>query len=331
MKKLVDRNLEIYMKRFHYDGLTRHAILTLARKIKPFIEKYDEDMFQEIKGLSEATGHKLEDILALNARYELVWGSLAGGCTSIAIQPEASKDGHVLMSQNWDWIDSVRDSCHTWKIKRSGKPDLLCFTEAGIVGPKIGINSAGLSLTVNGLASAKDGIRTGVPFHLICRRILNSTSINEAITFISEIERAGSANYLIGHAEGEFLDVEAGPDQLGYMYPKGGTLVHTNHFVSLNVDDTVKKKYPDTIVRYNRCQRLLRQRNQGISTNDLQAILRDHFNHPNSICYHPDESQPIERRDQTNASFVMDLTEGVMWVAKGPPCKNDYEKLSLKA
>lgn len=329
VKQLVKTNLEIYMKRFLHYGLSRQTVFTTARKFKPIIEKHDQEMFQEIKGVADSTRLKLEEILALNVRYELIWGSWAG-CTTIAVQPEASKNGHILIGQNWDWIDSVRDSCHTWLIKRSGRPDLLCFTEAGIVGPKIGINSAGLCVTVNGLVSAEDGIKKGVPFHLICRRILNSTSMNEALEFLGRIERAGSANYLIGHMEGEALDVEAGPNQLGYIYPTDGVLVHTNHFISLNVKDVGKKRFPDSVIRYFRCQHLLKKSGPQLSPEDVQTILRDHFNYPNSICVHPDSKKPAEEREQSNASFVMDLTEQNMWIAKGPPCENEYEKLSLK-
>jgi isopenicillin-N N-acyltransferase-like protein len=328
VKSLVDRNLEVYIKRFRYYGLSRQTVLALARKFKPFIQKHDEEMLREIEGVAAATGHKLEEILALNARYELIWGSWAE-CTSIAVQPEISKDGHALACQNWDWIDAVRDSCHTWRIVRTGQPDVLCFTEAGIVGPKIGMNSAGMSLNVNGLVSAGDGIRKAVPFHLITRRILNSSSMNEAVEFVSGIDRACSANYLIGHVEGEFLDVEASPEQLGYLYPNNGYLVHTNHFVSLNLEDVGRKKYPDTVVRYFRCQRLLRQR-PSLTKSDIQTILKDHFNYPNSVCAHTNELRPTEEREQTNASCVMDLAEGSMWLAKGPPCENDYEKLALK-
>ncbi len=329
IKQLVERNLEVYMNRFRYYGLSRQRVLTIARKFRPFIEKHDEEMLQEIRGVADSTGHKPEEILALNVRYELIWGSWAE-CTSIAVQPEASKEGHAIVGQNWDWIDSVRDFCHTWRIVKAGKPDVLCFTEAGIVGPKIGMNDTGMSLTINGLVSGKDGIKKGVPFHLITRRILNSTSMSEAIEFLEGIERAGSANYLIGHVEGEFLDVEAAPDQLGYLYPSDGFMAHTNHFLSLNVEDVGRKRFPDSVVRYFRCQRLLRQRGRSLSANDIKTILSDHFNYPSSICAHANESKPPEEREQTNASFVMDLSEGSMCVAKGTPCEGGYEKLSLK-
>lgn len=322
------KNLETYMKRFRHYGLSRKTVLATARKFKPIFDKYDREMLEEMNGLAASTDCMLEEILALNVRYELIWGSWAG-CTSIAVQPESSQDKHVLVAQNWDWIDSVGDYCHTWRIVGKNRPSVLCFTEAGIVGPKIGMNSSGLSLNINGLVSAEDGVKMGVPFHLITRRILNSTSMSEVFEFLEGIDRAGSANYLIGHTEGEVIDVEAGPNRLGYLYPNDGFFVHTNHFLSMNLEDVGRKRFPDSVVRYFRCQHLLRK-DEGISVNNLQSILRDHFNYPYSICFHPDESKAPEEREQTNASFITDLTDQVMWVAKGPPCKNRFKKLSLK-
>ena len=316
------------MERFRHYGLSRQSVLTMARKFKPLIEKHDEEMFQEIEGVAESTDAKLEEIVALNVRYELLWGTWAG-CTSIGIQPEASQNRHTLVAQNWDWIDSVKDSCHTWRITRKNKPELLCFTEAGIVGPKIGVNGSGLSLCVNGLVSGADGVRKGVPFHLITRRILNSTTMNEVLEFLGKADRAGSANYLIGHAEGEILDVEASPNRLGYLSPTDGIIAHTNHFISLNLDDVGKRRFPDSVIRYFRCQRLLRLNRPTLSANQLQTILKDHFNYPTSICCHSSESVPPEEREQTNASFVIDLSDRSMLITKGPPCKNTYERLTL--
>ncbi len=48
----------------------------------------------------------------------------------------------------------------------------LSFTEAGIFGGKIGLNSAGLGLTVNGLTTTDDDwSRLSKPFHVRCYEI----------------------------------------------------------------------------------------------------------------------------------------------------------------
>ncbi len=66
VKHLVHRNLEIYMKRFHYYGLSHQSIFTVGKKFGPFIEKHDDAMLRGIKAIADSTRHKLEEILALN-------------------------------------------------------------------------------------------------------------------------------------------------------------------------------------------------------------------------------------------------------------------------
>ena len=55
----------------------------------------------------------------------------------------------------------------------------------------------------------------------------------------------------------------------------------------------------------------------------LKAILRDHENRPESICRHR-EDQPEELVLETLASVVMDVSDGTLEVADGPPCSNPY-------
>lgn len=158
------------------------------------------------------------------------------------------------------------------------------------------MNSAGIGLCGNGLVSSEDGMKKGVTNYTILRQILNSTSIGDALDFIVNVQRASSGIYLICHKEGEALDIETTPNRLGYLYPADGLLIHTNHFIGLNLDDIGPRRFPDTIVRYARCLRLLRQIGRSISLTDLQTIFRDHFNCPNSICRHPDKSKAREEK-----------------------------------
>lgn len=57
----------------------------------------------------------------------------------------------------------------------------------------------------------------------------------------------------------------------------------------------------------------------------LQSILRDHVNRPSSICRHLDQRSHALERLQTNASIVMDLSDGAMLICKGQPCEDQYQ------
>ena len=64
---------------------------------------------------------------------------------------------------------------------------------------------------------------------------------------------------------------------------------------------------------------------------DMKEILRDHLNHPDSICRHPDGRDPELEQCQTVASIIMNLSRKEVHVASGPPCESEYQALKFKA
>lgn len=320
-------NVEVYFTLFkHYAGLDRRAVLGRTADFARLIGAFDEDLMTEMRGIAEGSGKSLEEIVALNSRTEIMFREGAhphGECTSMAATPEASLSQHTLIAQNWDWMPRIQPNCVLLDLEQSGKPRVLTFTEAGFVG-KIGMNEMGLGLCCNLLVTPQT--RPGIPFHVLCRRILDSSSIGEAIGVLMTSESGASGNFLVAHAEGEAVDIEKTPTGVDYLYGPTGVLAHTNHFESrLAVDDQGRKLLPDSILRYCRASKLLGRSVGELEVSTLQAILRDHVNRPSSICRHPDQRSHELERLQTNASIIMDLSDGTMLICKGQPCEGQYQ------
>ncbi|HVB78419.1 MAG TPA: C45 family peptidase [Candidatus Binataceae bacterium] len=325
-------NVEVYFTLFqHYAGLDREAVLGRASDFVRIIGAFDEDLLTEIRGIAKGSGKSLEEIVALNSRTEIMFKAgarlLHGECTSMAATPEAALSQHTLIAQNWDWMPRIQRNCVLLDLERRGKPRVLTFTEAGFVG-KIGMNGAGLGFCCNLLVTPQT--RPGIPFHILCRRILDSSSIGEALGVLMTSDSGASGNFLIAHAEGEAVDIEKTPSGTDYLYGAAGVLAHTNHFESrLTVEDEGRKLLPDSILRYCRARKLLDRSIGEVEVSTLQSILRDHVNRPSSICRHPDLRVHELERLQTNASIVMDLNDGVMFICKGQPCAGQYQIESL--
>jgi isopenicillin-N N-acyltransferase like protein len=321
-------NVGVYFTLFkHYAGLDREAVLDRASDFVRIIDAFDEDLMAETRGIAEGSGRSLEEIVALNSRTEIMFKEggrlLHGECTSMAVTPEASLSRHTLIAQNWDWMPRIQRNCVLFDLDQPRKPRVLTFSEAGFVG-KIGMNSTGLGLCCNLLVTPQT--RPGVPFHLLCRRILDSSSIGEALGVLLTSESGASGNFLIAHAEGEAVDIEKTPTGTDYLYGTTGVLAHTNHFESrLTVDDQGRKLLPDSILRYCRAGKLLGRSTGEVEVSTLQSILRDHVNRPSSICRHADQRVHELERLQTNASIVMDLSDRVMLICKGQPCEGQYQ------
>ncbi|MBI2878022.1 MAG: hypothetical protein HYY20_14190 [Candidatus Tectomicrobia bacterium] len=330
-RSLIRDNLETYLTLFsHYAQLGRAEVISRARSFIPLIEGFDGELLEEMRGIAEGSESLLEEIVALNARTEMMFKDGTprhGECTALAVTPEASAAGHTLVGQNWDWMPRVQRNVLLLEIAQRERPRILTFTEAGFVG-KIGMNSAGIGLCANLLV----GPRTvpGIPFHLFCRGILKATSLGEAIGQVLGHRSGASGNFLIAHAEGEAIDLETHPEGSDYLYSRSGILTHANHFESrVTVEDVGRKLFPDTILRYCRSGKLLEQERGRITRESFQRVLRDHFNYPNAICRHADLRLPGPEQVQTNGSIVMDLTESVMYVCHGNPCTGEYVPFPL--
>ena len=156
-------------------GLEWSEIRRNAPRWVPPIESYLPGIGDEIRGIAEGAGVDFEEVLALNARGELSTHNpfadeAEEGCSSYAILPQASGDGHVYCGQNWDWRCETAGTVILLRIIQPGRPTIIMQTEAGQVG-RHGANSAGIALNANGLGT-RWGKGIGVPQPIIRRKVL---------------------------------------------------------------------------------------------------------------------------------------------------------------
>ncbi|MDQ7843809.1 MAG: C45 family peptidase [Armatimonadota bacterium] len=340
--------------RIYYDRFRREARLTLqetrdrARMYLAVIDRVEPDYGAAMRGIAEGAGISLDDVAVLNARYELLYsqystinraeatscGIPAGGCTAFAVTPEASADGHLYLGQNWDWFPAVRG---VLLRRRTGATAVVAFTEAGIVGGKIGMNGHGLGLVINGLLSSRDDWRQlRTPFHVRTWRVLHARSLRDAVQVVTDEPRSCSANFLIGQADGaaEVVNVEAAPEAACALAPHDGVLAHANHFVDpdrLKIWQPLAEEKTSTYHRARRMHRLLVEgaRRRALNARTLMEILRDHEGRPESLCRHPNPALPEEERVETVVSVVEDLTARRLYVASGTPCTQPYQEIPL--
>jgi len=336
------KSIAIYEQAFAARGLSWEEVVELAGRFVPAIEAFDPDFLEELRGIAEGSEQRLETIVALNARTELLYwkgesqqrkGGPSDECTGAIVLPEATSNGRLLHGQNWDWRPSCIDSAVVLRSVPERGPAFLTFTEAGLLA-RCGLNSAGIAVTGNFLQSDQDFGRSGVPIPFIRRKILTSMSLAEAVGVVLRSPRAFSSNHMISDASGEAINLEAAPERVFWLYPENGLLVHSNHFKSpaavMALQDTGVKRYPDTLYRDRRVEQFLARRRGRISAEDLKEAFRDHFGAPDSVCRHP-AARPDGTTITTVACIVMEPASGEMWVAPGPVCENEFTKYTLQA
>lgn len=333
-REAIEASLDFYRGEFaRKSGLSWEDVLERVPRWNETIEAYLPGILDEVAGIAEGSNRTAEEILALNARGELRSGdpfAEAPECTSFVVTDEASGDGHVWCGQNWDWRSETAGTALMLRVEQPGKPTFVSLVEAGTVG-RHGANSAGISLNANGLA--KPFTRgPGIPQPFIRRRILESATMGDALDAVMEPVGVLSTNMVLTSREGFAIDLETTPARHGFAYPEGGVLGHANAFTAF-VPEQVKQLYrpssSDSLYRGRRVQDALAAA-PGATTSEgmrelIVAALSDHLGFPNSVCNHPDER--AERRYQTLASLVVDLTTGEFWVAGGNPCDTAFELL----
>lgn len=340
LQQRIAHNLDLYFDRFQREaGLSREEVLQRALRYGPAIAAQNADYYAGVEGIAAGSGFSLAEILALNVRYEILYYSqvtaaqekgLVDGCTSFAVAPTASDNGHLLLGQNWDWIPGVQGAMlHT--LEEDGL-QTLSFTEAGIYGGKIGLNSVGLGLVINGITTMNDDwSKLYKPFHVRCYEILRCRQIEEAVQVVTGSERGCSANFLIAQTPDMAVNLEAAPGVVHTLVWENGRLVHTNHFID---PEAIGITEPDEEVRFNSCRRRDRMEelmaaHRPLDIPTLQNLLQDHANAPKSICRHERPEDPIDEQYRTITAVVMDLEERTLYLTDGPPCKNGFERLAL--
>lgn len=331
-RELIAESVSAYQETFaHYTGLGWERITEVALEFAAPIEAYDAAILIEIEGMAEGSGLGLGDLLALNARSEIMFGlnvPTPPECTAFFAGSKATADGHVLLGQNWDWRPRAIDSTALFEVDQGAdRPSFLMLPEAGLIG-KTGFNEHGIGVTLNAMVSDLDRGDRQVPIHVILRGILNSTTIDEAFTAIVRMRRGASANYTIAGPTGVGLVVEVGPggvENVQVIKPTDDLLAHSNHFVSdIAFEDVGVGSWPDSLHRIETMRRFLVAHRGKLSTDAVKDVFRDDEGHPDAICRFPNPGQHPVEQSATVASMIMDLTARCADISAGVPDADSY-------
>lgn len=331
---LVERSLGTYVRRFRDDaGLSDADVLRWGAIYLDVARSYDPNIAAMLEGLAEGSGQRVEHITALNARTEMLYGTgyRDEGCTSVAVLPKHTRDGHTLLAQNWDWHPEQGPVTFLLATRDTEGFSVLTLAEAGMLA-KSGLNSAGLGVCANLLVSDRDTGGKGVPYHYLLRGVLQSPTMSKAHRKVLPVTRISSGNLLLADAGGEAIDLEVAPDVFGHLLPADGLITHANHFAStLPLVDRKVSTSALTLLRSARARHLLEDaaRARTVTVADIVGALRDHYSFPDSICRHLDPDVPAGEEITSVYSIVMDLNARDLYIASSPACTQAYARWRL--
>ncbi len=293
-----------------------------AKSFQAAISDYEPRYADEILGIAEGASIEPWKIFALNARTEIfrdvARAKQANECTSLYFRKTA------ILGQNWDFEEQLEPLMLLLELRPTDRPAVMMMAEPGIIG-KIGFNNCGVGVCLNILSCPSE--MSGVPVHVLLRRVLDSENFDEAVRAVDVDSVRSASNLLIADDKGSAVSLElAGPTR-GHYVPDTDVLFHTNHYLELSVEDNASDS------SHARCQRMqqLASAQTEFDTAAMKAILLDTENKELPICreYVPDED-PGFTASGTNCSIVMELKQRVMHITPGNPLRHSFESHSLE-
>jgi len=340
-------SVQAYQQTFaHFAGWDWPTVRREALRFEAPIGEFKPAYLDELRGIADGAGLDLADVLAINVRTEVMYSAkarqaprtrtqLPAECSAFAVVPGPGQKAPAIIGQNWDWLLHSAQTLIVLEVRQDDGPDFVTVVEAGLLA-KTGMNAAGLGLVTNALVTDADIGEPGLPYHVLLRAVLDCATVTDVLEVLQAGPRASSANYLVAHAGGAALDIEAAPGDFTRLYPlfpENGVLLHTNHFLA-PVTGLARDNAPTDLALWAmpsstvRLQRLLAARTAR-TLDDFGVLLADHADYPHSICAHPDPAAHPCEQTATIASVLMDLTARHISLAAGNPCQTPYEQLDI--
>jgi len=277
---------------------------------------------EELQGIADGAETPLEEIFL--AMCEELWETAAWkrGCTDMAARGRATLDGSTLIAHTNDLLPETEKYLVILKIQVVDEPELLSVSVGG-VGISVGFNNTKISLTGNQLN--QNDISPGVPRLLVVRAILASRHLSEAMDHCLLPQRASSYNNVIADASGEVYCMEGSATDCEAIYIEEDILAHTNHYISLGMQrfEAERNGLSNSILRYNRAMRLLREHYGQLTPELFQKLLADHAGYPTSICMHGLETVTV-------FSIIIQVDQLRAWIGLGRACEAEFIEYKLE-
>ncbi|UYV36751.1 C45 family peptidase [Rhodobacteraceae bacterium D3-12] len=326
--------LGVYRALFEKHGLDWDSVLSYAAELRDALAPQVPEAMEELRGIAEGAGVKLEEVLVINGRSEIInlhaqrpkdISNLDDGCTSAVVLPQLTKSGRLLHVQNWDWLSDCSESTIVLKIHSEKHPDILTFVEAGGLA-RAGFNDRGVAITGNNLVSGQDGHAPfGVPLSVIRRSVLEAGGYSQALTELYRLPRTVSNNMTISCAQsGDCMNFETTPAQIYWDAPDGTCMTHSNHFVNSTARarerDLGIERGADTLFRNRRLRKLIEDSQDPHDLDTIATALDDRFGSPRGIVRQPrdNEGEANAYLSATVAMVLMDAGAGELRVRQLP-------------
>jgi hypothetical protein len=318
------------LSRLRYRNVDRGIPEARRREIAAQAQAFQPDPFEN----HLPTYHRM---VFLHALYDIalsVEHSPLIGCTSIAIDPAHTVDGHALVARAFDFEagDVFDRDKVVFLVREDGAIPFASVAWAGLIGVVTGMNAEGVFLDVQGARGGQPATE-GMPVVLSTRDTLSRAhNTEEAVAILSAQPVLVSHLVFVADAAGHFAVVERAPGVPAFVRDTRDSMALTNHFEGPLATDPknlrVREK-TSTVPRRQRADELVgRVAPHSARPEDVLAILRDHRCAGDATCALGDR-RAIDAFIATHG-VVGDTTARVLWVSAGPHLSGAFVRVDLR-
>ncbi|MCB9869794.1 MAG: hypothetical protein H6837_08045 [Planctomycetes bacterium] len=285
-------------------------------------------------------GSRFHRILNYHAAHDIshwVHDRPAVGCTAFAAAAPNTRSGHLLVGRNFDWESG--DHFDSNKVIALYRPatglSFLSVSWPGMAGAVTGLNEAKIYCSLNGAHSEHMGLGVGRPVSLVVRDVLqHASTLDRAVAIVREAPVFVADTFLLADGKsGTAVVVEKTPKTCAVRAMHHGLLVQSNHFETEQLrGDRGNLEYlrdGTTLARRARMAELLERHAGALDPTLAAAILRDRRGPSDAV-------RGLGHRGTINPmiathSVVADVTDGVLWVSRGPHQLGAFDAYTIAA
>lgn len=276
-KELIEIQEEAFVEQINTLIPSPFYLKFLKHMISWFNRDLDENIpleyQQEIFGISKSVSNDYnfialpyERMLNYHAAHDIghaLQSLMLVGCTSFGLNLNQA-DSNMIIARNFDFY--INEKFAENKVVAFVKPDdglnFMYVTWASMIGVVSGMNSSGLTVTLNA-AKSDVPFKSATPISILAREILQyASNIEEAIAIAEKRQVFVSEQILIGSAnDNTAIVIEKSPTKMGIFKTRDNYIVSSNHFQSATfANDENNLEYmmeSASVYREERCKQLI--------------------------------------------------------------------------
>ncbi len=299
---------------------TRDDMLRYAAACLGPIRKLSVELVEELEGMAEGSGLRLEEQVLLTLHEELWHRGVIpsqGHCTAIAVGPPDTGDKKTYVAQSWDWMREVYGKSQMLLWQRPNGPDVIAYSYPGLWAGA-GLNSAGIALCwTSALAVDKSipGPRVGVPSYVLIAHLLAQPTLEAAAEEARRATHAGWFTFVMADGKGRLMNIEGSPKRLVIKHARG-----TLSRVYFGTHEMTRTPKGQPVPAHPQCVRMRELLGKAKGHIDLATIQRFYGDHQTRwICKHFNSLDVM----------IFDCTSRRAYVTRGPGCLAQYKSFSF--